>query len=52
MVYETERWCSLKEITGYLDVCRDTVLTLIAKHGMPASKVGHLCKFKVSEVYA
>jgi excisionase family DNA binding protein len=33
-----------------LGVSRDTVLTWIAKRGMPASKVGRLWKFKISEV--
>ena len=36
----------------HLGVSRDTVLTWIAKRGMPASKVGRLWKFKVSEVDA
>ena len=47
---KTERWYSLKEIMEHLGSSRDTVLIWIAKRGMPASKVGRLWKFKVSEV--
>ena len=52
MSNEAERWYSLKEITAHLGVSRDTILIWIAKRGMPASKVGRLWKFKISEVDA
>ena len=52
MMQTPERWFSTKEMCDYLGVSRDTVLTWIAKRGMPASKVGRLWKFKVSEVDA
>lgn len=45
-----ERWVSMRDITDYLGVNRDTVLKWIAHRGMPAVKVGRLWKFKISEV--
>lgn len=45
-----ERWCSMKEITEYLGVSRDTVLNWIERRNMPAVKIGRLWKFKISEV--
>lgn len=42
----------MKEITEYLGVSRDTVLMWVDKYQMPASRVGRLWKFKVSDVDA
>lgn len=50
MANELERWYSLKEIMDHLGVSRDTVLAWINKKNMPASKMGKLWKFKISEV--
>ena len=47
---QTENWVSMKDITQYLDVSRETILQWIINRNMPASKVGRLWKFKISEV--
>ena len=45
-----ERWYSMKKITEYLGVSRDTVLNGIEKRNMFATKIGRLWKFKISEI--
>lgn len=47
-----ERWVSMKEITEYLGVSRDTILDWIDRRSMPAAKIGRLWKFKISEIDA
>jgi excisionase family DNA binding protein len=52
MDINAERWCSMKEITAHLGVSRDTVLLWIEKHNMPATRIGRLWKFRISDVDA
>lgn len=47
-----ECWYSMKEITEYLGVSRDTALNWIENDNMPAAKIARLWKFKISEVDA
>ncbi len=49
---DSEKWCSMKEISEHLGVSRETVLNWIEKGGMPTTKAGRLWKFKISEVDA
>lgn len=47
-----EPWVSLEEIAAHVGVSRDTVHRWIRARKMPAHRVGHLWKFKVSQVDA
>ena len=49
-VNNTEKWSSLDEVAEHLGVSKDTIYRWVAKKKMPASKIGHLWKFKISEV--
>ena len=46
----TERWLSVDEIAEHLGVSRDTIYNWINGKNMPATKIGKLWKFKVSQV--
>jgi excisionase family DNA binding protein len=47
-----EPWVSLEEIAEHLGVSMDTVHRWIRARKMPAHKVGHLWRFRASEVDA
>jgi len=47
-----EPWVSLDEMAIHLGVSKDSVHRWIRLRQMPANKVGHLWKFKISEVDA
>lgn len=47
-----ERWVSLEDIAGHLDVSKDTIRAWIKKGTIPYHKVGRQYKFRVSEVDA
>lgn len=47
---ESANWLSLDDIATYLHVSKDTVRNWIKKNNMPGHKVGHLWRFKKSEV--
>ena len=50
MATETEKWSSIEEIAGHLQVHKDTIRLWIKKGEIPAHKVGKLWRFKISEV--
>ena len=52
IAFHVEPWCAMNDICEYLGVSRDTVLAWIEKREMPATKIGRLWKFKISEVDA
>jgi excisionase family DNA binding protein len=47
---KSKRWLSMDDVTAYLGIKRDTAYKWIKRKGMPAHKVGHLWKFKQSEI--
>ena len=47
-----DRWVSLKEITEYLGIRRETVYRWIEQREMPGHRIGKLWKFKKDEVDA
>lgn len=49
---EVERWVSLEDIAGHLDVSKDTIRVWIKKGTIPHHRIGRQYKFRVSEVDA
>lgn len=47
---ESIKWCSMDEVAEHLGITRDTVLKLIKKEAMPASKVGGKWLFDIKKV--
>lgn len=45
-----DRWLSIKEISEYLGVTRETIYTWIEDREMPGHRMGKLWKFKKSDV--
>lgn len=52
MPMQNEPWVSLEDVAKHLGVSKDSVHRWIRRRKLPAHKVGHLWKFKVSEVDA
>lgn len=52
LVFMSNRWLSVEEITEHLGVSKDSIYAWIAKRKMPAHKVGRLWKFQQAEVDA
>lgn len=46
----TEKWLSMKEVSAYLGISRDTVMNWIKKEGMPAHQKGRLWRFDINEI--
>ena len=46
----SEPWVSIDEVARHLSVSRDTVYRWLKDRGMPAHRVGHQWKFKLSSV--
>lgn len=47
-----DRWLSVKEITEYLGIRRETLYKWIERKGLPAVRAGRIWRFKKEEVDA
>jgi len=45
-----EPWSSVDEVAKHLGAAQDSIYRWIEARGLPAHKIGHLWKFKLSEV--
>jgi excisionase family DNA binding protein len=45
-----ERWSSVDEVAEYLGVVQNTAYRRINNRGLPAEKIGRLCKLALSKV--
>ena len=45
-----ERWVSIENVAAQLGVAKDSVYQWIDEKGLPAHRVGHLFRFKLSEI--
>jgi excisionase family DNA binding protein len=48
----TDKWLTIEQIAGYLQVSREKIYRLCQKGKMPASKVGGQWRFDLNEVDA
>jgi excisionase family DNA binding protein len=49
---ERKTWYSVKEISGYLGISKETLYRMVKRKQIPFYKVGKLCKFDRSEINA
>ena len=49
---DDEKWVGVDDVAGHLGINRITVYRWIEKRNMPASKIGRIYRFRLSEVDA
>lgn len=47
-----EKWVNLEDVAAHLSLSKDTVRNWVKQGRLPASKVGKMYKFKLSEIDA
>lgn len=48
--YQPERWLSVEQIAAHLGISKETVYKWLDKGAIPSHRIGHLWKFRASEV--